>query len=179
MGKALDGKGLGMIRRAFANFPPFYMKGREKVYRGLERKSVDNADVRPPAPGQPWTAPLVSRWLTEANDTIRRMHVRHIRPPAAGAYWPEFQGEVMDYAHDAAPSLGPPTRDAIDRLEICMGWMALVAGKKVRQSVLYISGGMSCRRVARKLQISRTLVDRYYRRGCSDIATKLNMAEKA
>lgn len=71
-----------------------------------------------------WTAPMVGACLAEAADTLRRLPTSRVKgffntwPEIVQTYWEAYGGD------DEKPRLGPPTPEAIDRLDMALPWLS-------------------------------------------------------
>lgn len=74
---------------------------------------------------QPWNAQMVAERLEEAVDTLRRLPVKDLKPMGFRASWPVMLQDLCeaDGPADVRVKMGPPTSDAIDRMDEVMEWL--------------------------------------------------------
>lgn len=81
-----------------------------------------------------WTPQLVAQRIEEAVETLRRLPVAGLKPKEYGNTWPTVVHEFCEaYGwNDAISRLGPPTSDAIGRMDEVMEWFRWLKPNQVR-----------------------------------------------
>ncbi|MEO5331334.1 MAG: DUF6362 family protein [Magnetococcus sp. YQC-5] len=72
-----------------------------------------------------WTSKMVLERLEEAAVTLKRLRVAGVKPQGYGSTWPDIVYapiEVSDWC-DVEMRLGPPTPDAITRMDEALEWL--------------------------------------------------------
>ncbi len=76
----------------------------------------------------PWTPKIVADRLDEAASTLRRMPNTGLKPQGYKTSWPIYIQEIIDgcNSEEVMIKLGPPTPDAVGRMEECLEWFQWV-----------------------------------------------------
>jgi hypothetical protein len=73
---------------------------------------------------QKWTPKMVASRFYEAADTVHRLPNTGLKPQGYKSSWPEFIRDTCDGDNDnTVMRLGPPTADAISRMDECLEWL--------------------------------------------------------
>ncbi|MBF0171470.1 MAG: hypothetical protein HQK87_10370 [Nitrospinae bacterium] len=81
-----------------------------------------------------WTPKLVADRLEEAASTLRRLPVAGLKPREYGNSWPTVIHDAMEaYGwNEAVAPLGPPSAEAITRMDEAMEWLRWLDQEQVR-----------------------------------------------
>ncbi|ABK45331.1 conserved hypothetical protein [Magnetococcus marinus MC-1] len=76
-------------------------------------------------PKRKWDAPAVAKRMEEAANTMKRLPEDGVRPRGHSSSWPPFLREYWESygMQDVKVRLGPPTPDAIDRMDEALSWL--------------------------------------------------------
>lgn len=103
-----------------------------------------------------WTPKLVADRLEEAASTLRRLPLTGLKPRAYGNNWPTVIHEFSEaYGWNVTVvNLGPPTSEAISRMDEVMDWLRYLDPDQVRLVWLRAS------KVPWKVIVARLVCDR-------------------
>nr|CRH06158.1 conserved protein of unknown function [Candidatus Magnetococcus massalia] len=81
-----------------------------------------------------WDVKMVAARLEEAAETMQRLPLTGLQPAAYSTSWPPILQEFYEaYGwNDVKVRLGPPTPDAIDRMDEVMEWLGWLEPDDVR-----------------------------------------------
>ena len=81
-----------------------------------------------------WDVKMVADRLEEAAETMKRLPMTGLKPAGHISSWPPILREFYEaYGwNDLQVRLGPPTPDAIDRMDEVMGWLRWLEPNDVR-----------------------------------------------
>ena len=120
-----------------------------------------------------WTAKAVADRLEEAAQTLRRLPPVKVRgyvsawPPTIRNFW-EAYGR-----HEVEVRPGPPTADAIDRMDECLAWLHLLDADEVRL-VWLRAESVRWKSIAHRFGIDRSTAWRHWMGALTKIAAHLN-----
>lgn len=122
------------------------------------------------------TAETVKLRMEEAADTLKRLRVHGLRPSEHRTHWPEVVQDFWEAygSKDEEPKLGAPRPAAIDRMDEAMTWLFQIQSAQARGVVWGKACGLSTRRMARILGISRHYVDRLYNDALENVVRRVN-----
>ena len=86
------------------------------------------------AENRKWDVKMVADRLEEAAETMKRLPMTGLKPAGHISSWPPILREFYEaYGwNDLQIRLGPPTPDAIDRMDEVMGWLRWLEPNDVR-----------------------------------------------
>ncbi|MBF0629246.1 MAG: hypothetical protein HQL91_13600, partial [Magnetococcales bacterium] len=81
-----------------------------------------------------WNPKMVAERMAEAASTLRRLKVSGLKPQGYGNSWPDIVHEFSEaYGYnDLVIRLGPPTADAITRMDETMEWLQWLEIDQIR-----------------------------------------------
>ncbi|MBF0423764.1 MAG: hypothetical protein HQL77_17895 [Magnetococcales bacterium] len=122
-----------------------------------------------------WTPKMVADRMAEAASSLRRLKVSGLKPVGYGSSWPDIIHEFSEaYGYnDLAVRLGPPTADAITRMDETMEWLRWLESDQV-QLVWLHAEGVPRKVIMAKLGVQRTRVWEMWASALTIIVTMLN-----
>ena len=102
-----------------------------------------------------WTSKMVSNQLEEAANTLRTLRITGLKPMGYSSNWPDVVHDTNEaYGWDEAKvNRGPPTPDAITRMDESLNWLLWLEPDQARlvwmhadgipRKMIYASVGMS------------------------------------
>ncbi|MBF0214131.1 MAG: hypothetical protein HQM00_11320 [Magnetococcales bacterium] len=122
-----------------------------------------------------WNPKMVAERMAEAASTLRRLKVSGLKPQGYGSSWPDIVHEFSEaYGYnELVVRLGPPTADAITRMDEAMEWLRWLESDQVRLVWLHAEG-VPRKVIMAKLGVQRTRVWIMWASALSTIATMLN-----
>ena len=123
-----------------------------------------------------WTLTLVDARLEEAADTLRRLPAVKVQghfgtwPPIIRDFWEAFGW------HDVEVRPGPPSPDAIDRMDDTLRWLRWLEPDEVRL-VWLRAECVRWKVIAHRFGMDRSTAWRHWTYALSKIASRLNSAD--
>ncbi|MBF0436934.1 MAG: hypothetical protein HQL77_16395 [Magnetococcales bacterium] len=126
-----------------------------------------------------WNPKMVADRLEEAANTLRRLKVSGLKPMGYGSSWPDVIHEFSEaYGYnELVVKLGPPTADAITRMDQVMEWLLWLEPDQVRLVWLHAEN-VPRKVIMTKIGASRDKVWRMWASALMTITTCLNLIEK-
>ncbi|WP_146882715.1 DUF6362 family protein [Acetobacter nitrogenifigens] len=125
----------------------------------------------------------IAEWLDEAGLTLATLRVKGLRPAGVKINWPDIVMDREDLAwlRESDGVLPPPAADAIARLDIVLGWPAMIEDLRHRNVVNKrmivnpYSGKYrwEWRSLGRLLGIDHKTAQAWHRQACGALAKKI------
>ncbi len=137
---------------------------------GNQNKAISQA--------QKWTSKMVAARLEEAAMTMRTLQVQGVKPMRYGSAWPDVihdPNEAFGW-NDAEFRPGPPTAQAITRMDEALQWLRWLEPDQVRLVWLH-ADQVPRKTIMAKLGLSRTKAWRLWAAAIMTITTSLNIGK--
>ncbi|MBF0185450.1 MAG: helix-turn-helix domain-containing protein [Magnetococcales bacterium] len=123
-----------------------------------------------------WTPKMVASRLEEAANTLRRLPMAGVTPAEYGSTWPDVIHDAMEaYGWDAATiRLGPPSAEAISRMDEAMEWFRWLDDKDQVRLVWLRAVGAPWKVITFRYACDRTTAWRKWNIAILTIMSKLN-----
>ena len=122
-----------------------------------------------------WDKKMVAARLEEAAETMKRLPVTGLQPASYISSWPPVLQEFWEaYGYDKARvRLGPPTGDAISRMDDTLDWLRWLEPEQVRLAWSRAER-IPWKLLMRQLGVSRETARQRYQVALVSIAVRLN-----
>ncbi|MBF0190243.1 MAG: hypothetical protein HQL99_03715 [Magnetococcales bacterium] len=122
-----------------------------------------------------WTPKMVAERVEEASRTLRALRVTGLRPMGYGNNWPDVihdPNEAFGW-NDAEFRMGPPTPDAITRMDDALNWLRWLDPDQMRLVWLHAEG-VPRKVITNVLGVSRVTAWRLWMSALMIISSRLN-----
>ena len=122
-----------------------------------------------------WCVEMVAARLEEAAETLNRLPMTGLKPREYGDAWPTVIHDAMDaYGWDeAVVRLGPPSAEAITRMDEVMDWLRWMGPDQVRL-VWLRAGRVPWRMIGVRYRVSINTVRSMWVSALATVAANLN-----
>ncbi|MBF0629205.1 MAG: hypothetical protein HQL91_13385 [Magnetococcales bacterium] len=126
-----------------------------------------------------WNPKMVAERMAEAASTLRRLKVSGLKPQGYGSSWPDIVHEFSEaYGYnELVVRLGPPTADAITRMDEAMEWLRWLESDQMRL-VWFHAEGMPRKVIQAKLGVSRATLWLHWSSALTVIASMINLSQE-
>nr|CRH06596.1 Conserved protein of unknown function [Candidatus Magnetococcus massalia] len=127
-------------------------------------------------PKLPWTTQTVAQRLEEAASTLKRLPDKGLKPQGYGSSWPSILREYWEsYGLQSANlKLGPPTPEAIDRMDETLEWFRMLEPDEIRL-VWAVASKINRKFIASSMGVHRTTLWREWSATIRKLTAMLNM----
>ncbi len=125
-----------------------------------------------------WDGKMVAARLEEAAETMKRLPANGLKPNGYVSSWPPILREFFEaYGWNKLEMrLGPPSPEAIDRMEETLEWLRWLEPDQVRLVWLHAER-VPRKLIMAKIEVSRVTAWRMWAAALVVIATRLNLAK--
>ena len=126
-----------------------------------------------------WDGKMVAARLEEAVETIKRLPANGLKPTGYVSSWPPILREFFEaYGWNKLEvRLGPPSPEAIDRMEEVLEWLRWLEPDQVRLVWLHAEG-VPRKLIMARIGVSRATAWRMWAAALVVIATRLNLSKE-
>ncbi len=130
-------------------------------------------------PEQIWTSEMVGDRIKEAARTLRALRVTGLKPKGYGSNWPDVVHDPIEaFGWNAAEvRMGPPTPEAITRMDEALDWLRWLPPDQVRLVWLH-ADGVLWKVIQIKIGVGKTKARIMWASALATIVSMLNLNRK-